>query len=229
MNKYIDITEVRKIAQEASLNLGWDIQVNDHGDNPIFNDVSTNPVSIARYIDHTILKAQTTKAGLSEFCMQAVKFPFASVCVNPANVGIASEILSVSGMKVCSVVGFPLGANLPEIKAMEAELAIKDGAKEIDMVINIGALKSGRFDYVLEDIRTVKSVCREENVLLKVIIETCYLTDIEKIIASVLSEKAGADYVKTSTGFGPSGANARDIAIMRSVTSIKSELKPLAE
>ncbi len=172
------------------------------------------PNDIAQYIDHTLLKPATTEQELREFCRDATKYPFASVCVNPSNVKLVAEELRDTKIKTCSVVGFPLGANVPEIKALEARRAIRDGASEIDMVINIGALKSGNYDLVLKDIKYVVNACRDGSALCKVIIETSMLTDEEKVKACVLAKEAKADYVKTSTGMGGGGATAHDIALM---------------
>lgn len=171
--------------------------------------------NIARYIDHTLLKPDVKEEQIKKLCEEAKEYQFASVCVNPGWVKLSAELLKGTPVKVCTVVGFPLGATSTEAKVAETIQAIKDGADEIDMVINVGALKSGKFDFVREDIRRVKQACG--NILLKVILETCLLTDDEKIKACELSKEAGADYVKTSTGFGSGGATAADIALMRSV------------
>lgn len=177
------------------------------------------PQDIARYIDHTILKPEATVADIKKLCQEAIEYQFAAVCVNPTYVKLAREITKGSGVKVCTVVGFPLGAHLPEIKAMEARRAIREGAKEIDMVINIGALKSGNYDLVLRDIRSVVEACVDGSAICKVIIEAALLTDEEKIKACELAKKARAHYVKTSTGFGPGGATAHDVALMSKVVS----------
>ena len=177
------------------------------------------PQDIARYIDHTILKPEATIEDIKKLCQEAVEHQFAAVCINPTYVKLAQEITKGSGVKVCTVVGFPLGAHLPEIKAMEARRAIREGAKEIDMVINIGALKSGDTDLVLRDIRSVVEACVDGSAICKVIIEAALLTDDEKIKACELSKKARAHYVKTSTSFGPGGATAHDVALMSKVVS----------
>ena len=177
------------------------------------------PQDIARYIDHTILKPEATVADIKKLCQEAVEYQFAAVCINPTYVKLAHEITKGSGVKVCTVVGFPLGAHVPEIKAMEARRAIREGAKEIDMVINIGALKSGDNDSVLRDIRSVVEACVDGSATCKVIIEAALLTDDEKIKACELAKKARAHYVKTSTGFGPGGATAHDVALMSKVVS----------
>ncbi len=171
-------------------------------------------MNLAKYIDHTILKPETTESQVKAICAEAREHSFFSVCVNPCNVSLVKEELKGTDVKVCSVISFPLGANIPEVKAFEATKAIEDGADEIDMVINIGALKDGKYDYVREDIKAVVEACKGK-ALLKVIIEACLLTDEEKVKACELSKEAGADYVKTSTGFSTGGATAEDIALMR--------------
>lgn len=166
-----------------------------------------------KYIDHTLLKSFATKDDILKLCNEANLYKFKSVCVNPVNVELAYELLKGTDVLVCTVIGFPLGANTSEVKAYETTKAITDGASEIDMVINIGAAKSHDYDVVYNDILSV--VKAANGVLVKVIIETCYLTDEEKITVCQLAVKAGANYVKTSTGFGPSGATEHDILLMR--------------
>jgi deoxyribose-phosphate aldolase len=170
--------------------------------------------TLASYIDHTILKADAQVKDIEKICKEAAEFEFASVCVNAANTKLVAELLKGTIVKVCTVVGFPLGATLPQVKAFEAEEAIKNGAGEVDMVINVGALKSGQLDIVENDIKAVATACKNK-ALLKVIIETCLLTDEEKITACELAKKAGADFVKTSTGFSTGGATVEDIKLMR--------------
>jgi deoxyribose-phosphate aldolase len=177
-----------------------------------------NKQELARYIDHTILKADAKEGDVIKLCREALEYKFASVCVNASNVKLAYSFLQGTEVKVCTVVGFPLGATTKETKAFEAAQAIENGATEVDMVINIGALKSGKLDTVEEDIRAVAEACKGK-ALLKVIIETCLLTEEEKVTACELSEKAGADYVKTSTGFSTGGATAEDIVLMRRTVS----------
>lgn len=172
--------------------------------------------NIAKMIDHTILKAFATKEDVKVLCKEAKEYNFFSVCINPANIELAKKELEGSYVKVCTVIGFPLGANTSEVKAFETKDAIKKGADEVDMVINIGALKDKDYDYVLNDIKAVVDAANKE-ALVKVIIETCYLTDDEKKIACELSVKAGADFVKTSTGFGTGGSTPEDIKLMREV------------
>ena len=169
---------------------------------------------LAQKIDHTMLKPEATQADIEKLCGEAREHHFFSVCVNPAYVKQAKALLRGSPVKVCAVVGFPLGAAAPEIKALEARKAIREGANEIDMVINIGAMKSKDEALVLRDIRAVVEACRDGRALSKVIFENALLTDDEKIIACQLSMKAGADYVKTSTGFASGGATAEDVALM---------------
>lgn len=177
------------------------------------------PTDIARFIDHTLLKPEATAKEIEKLCQEAVEHAFASVCINPTYVQLAKNLTKGSEVKVCTVVGFPLGAHVPEIKAMETRRAIREGAKEIDMVINIGALKSENYDLVLRDIRSVVEACVDGSAICKVIIEAALLTDDEKIKACELSKKARAHYVKTSTGFGPGGATAHDVALMSKVVS----------
>jgi deoxyribose-phosphate aldolase len=173
--------------------------------------------SIASLIDHTLLKPNAVYEEIREVCEEARQFGFVSVCINPSLVPLAARFLAGSCVKVCTVVGFPLGATLPEVKAFEAEASILNGAQEIDMVINIGALKSKDFGVVEGDIRLVAGICHSRQAICKVIIETAYLTDDEKISACSLAKAGGADFVKTSTGFGPGGASAKDVALMRGV------------
>jgi deoxyribose-phosphate aldolase len=172
---------------------------------------------VARLIDHTLLKPDATSAEIEKLCSEAAQFHFATVCVNPTWVAHAARLLRGSGVGVCSVVGFPLGATTPDVKQYETRRAIYDGATEIDMVINVGALKSGDLRLVEQDIEGVVRPCHECRVITKVIIEAALLTDEEKVTASTIVKAAGADYVKTSTGFGPGGATAADVALMRRV------------
>jgi deoxyribose-phosphate aldolase len=169
----------------------------------------------ASLIDHTLLKPEASEADIRKLCDEAAEFGFASVCVNPGWVKRASEFLRGSGVPVCTVIGFPLGATLPDVKAYEARRSIFNGAKEVDMVINIGALKSGDDCAVEDDIRAVADAAHENGVLCKVIIETALLTDEEKVRACLAAKNAGADFVKTSTGFSKGGATVNDIALMR--------------
>ena len=176
-------------------------------------------MNLAKYIDHTILKATASKADVLKLGEEAARYSFASVCVNPFWVPLCSERLKGSGVKVCTVIGFPLGANASEAKAFEAALAIKQGADEVDMVINIGALKSGMLDTVRQDISSVRQA--SEGKVLKVIIETSYLTDEEKEIVCKICAGCGVDYVKTSTGFSDGGAKAEDVKLMARASGLK--------
>lgn len=170
---------------------------------------------IASTIDHTLLKPEATSAEVDKLCAEALQHRFASVCVNGTWVRRCAEILHGSGVAVCSVVGFPLGAMAPEVKAYEARRAIEDGACEIDMVLNVGALKSGDHDFVRRDIAGLAQVCHRHGARLKVILETALLGDDEKVRACELAREAGADFVKTSTGFSKGGATVHDVALMR--------------
>ncbi len=170
---------------------------------------------IAKMIDHTILKPDATQDQIAQLCYEARKYGFAAVCVNPSYVKLCSQLLQGSPVHVCTVVGFPLGATPPEVKAYEAQEAMDDGATEVDMVINVGALKSKDYTLVERDIATVARACHAGGAILKVIIEAALLTDEEKVIACQLAKAAGADYVKTSTGFGPGGATVADVTLMR--------------
>lgn len=179
--------------------------------------------TIASMIDHTLLKANATVGEIEKLCKEAIEYSFASVCVNPAYVSVASKLLKDSSVKVCTVIGFPLGANTSIVKAMEAVDAIANGAQEIDMVINIGALKSGNDALVLDDIKAVRKVTNGK--ALKVIIETAYLNQEEKIKACKISMEAKADFVKTSTGFAPTGATVEDVKLMRKVVGKEMGVK----
>jgi len=167
------------------------------------------------YIDHTLLKPDATLAEVDTICAEALENKFASVCVNGVHVRRCAEILQGSGVATCTVVGFPLGAMAPEVKAYEARRAIEDGACEVDMVLNVGALKSGDDEFVRRDVAGVAETCHRMGARLKVILETCLLTDAEKVRACELCVKAGADFVKTSTGFSKGGATIEDVALMR--------------
>jgi deoxyribose-phosphate aldolase len=183
------------------------------------------PGGVASMIDHTLLKPDATRSDIEALCREAADYRFASVCVNPTWVALCASLLQLPGVKVCSVVGFPLGATTPDTKHYETRRAIFDGAREIDMVINIGALKSGELRVVERDIEAVTVPCREAGALSKVIIEAALLNDDEKITACTLAKAAGADYVKTSTGFGPGGATAADVALMRRVVGEEMGVK----
>lgn len=175
-------------------------------------DVGPN---IGQMIDHTLLKPDATQDQIAQLCYEARKYDFAAVCVNPSYVKLCTQLLQGTPVHVCTVVGFPLGATPPEVKAYEAQQAIDDGATEVDMVINIGALRSKDYTLVERDIATVARTCHAGGAILKVIIEAALLADEQKVIACQLAKAAGADYVKTSTGFGPGGATVQDVALMR--------------
>jgi deoxyribose-phosphate aldolase len=177
----------------------------------------TVPSGVAGLIDHTLLKADASRKDIEKLCNEAREFGFATVCINPTWVALASRLLRGASARVCTVVGFPLGATPSDVKQYETRRVIYDGAAEVDMVINVGALKSGDLAVVERDIAAVAAACRDCGVLSKVIIEAALLTDEEKVTACSLSKAAGADYVKTSTGFGPGGATVADVALMRRV------------
>ncbi|MCE1190321.1 MAG: deoxyribose-phosphate aldolase [Ignavibacteria bacterium] len=174
-------------------------------------------MELARKIDHTLLKQEATVDEIVKLCNEAAKYQFASVCVNPCHVALCYSMLKDTPVKVCTVIGFPLGATTTQVKRMEAEQAIKNGAQEIDMVINIGWLKSRQYDLVFNDVQQVVLAGKNQRVVTKVILETCLLTDEEKVEACIICKKAGADFVKTSTGFSKGGATAGDIALMKYV------------
>jgi deoxyribose-phosphate aldolase len=170
---------------------------------------------LATYIDHTLLKPQATEDQIKQLCQEAKQYGFASVCVNPVYVSLANTLLMGSDVKVCTVVGFPLGASLTSVKLFEAEQALVDGAREIDMVIAIGILKTENYFWVEKDIRKIVEACQKDQAIVKVIIETCLLTDEEKVKACNIAKAAGADFVKTSTGFLGEGATVADVKLMR--------------
>lgn len=182
-----------------------------------YKPVDSSAANLAHLIDHTILKPEATPDQVRKLCDEARHFDFASVCINPTHVRLAADLLRGSRVAVCAVAGFPLGATLPEVKAFEAQRVIAEGAREVDMVINVGALKAGDYALVTKDIAGVVQACRAGKAISKVIIETCYLTAEEKVAACLLAQAAGVDFVKTSTGFGPAGATVDDVALMRRV------------
>lgn len=191
------------------------------------NASKTTPetLNVARMIDHTLLKPAATPEQITQLCEQALEHEFASVCVNPAYVQQSAALLDDSPVKACTVIGFPLGASSSQVKAYETEIAIQDGATEVDMVINLGALKSGNADVVSQDIAGVVQKAHPKGVLVKVIIETALLTEEEKVTACQLAKNAGADFVKTSTGFSGGGATVEDIALMRKTVGPKMGVK----
>lgn len=172
---------------------------------------------LSHMIDHTILKPEATQDQIAQLCFEARKYGFASVCVNPTNVKMCASLLQGTDIDICTVVGFPLGATPTDVKVFETQQAIREGATEVDMVMNVGALKSRDYELVRQDIASVARACHAGNAILKVIIEAALLTDEEKVVACQLSKVAGADFVKTSTGFGPGGATPEDVALMRRV------------
>ncbi len=176
-----------------------------------------DPVTLAAMIDHTLLRPEATAAQVALLCEQARQYRFASVCINPAYVKLCAQSLHGSDVKVCTVIGFPLGATLPQVKGDETQQVLGEGAAEVDMVINVGALKNGDDALVLSDMGAVVRAAREAGALVKVIIETALLTNEEKVRACQLAQQAGADFVKTSTGFGPGGATPADVALIRRV------------
>ena len=190
-----------------------------------------NNLELAKMIDHTILKADATQSDIEKLCEEAKKYNFASVCVNPYWVPLASDLLKNSTVKVCTVIGFPLGATSSESKASETEIAILQGADEVDMVINVGAMKNNKTDIVENDILSVVNSARKtgktqnKNIIVKVILETCYLTKDEIKNACICAKNAGADFVKTSTGFGTGGATTEDVALMKQTVGETMQVK----
>lgn len=180
-------------------------------------------MKINKLIDHTVLKAFATSDEIKKLCLEALEYDFASVCVNPANVKLAKELLQGSDVLVCTVIGFPLGANTIEVKAFETEDAVKNGAQEIDMVINVGKAKEHDYKYIEEEIKAVVAAAKGN--LVKVIIETCYLTSEEMKNVCIAATNAKADFVKTSTGFGTGGAKAEDVALMKANISSDMQVK----
>ncbi len=188
-------------------------------------EASSSHASLASLIDHTLLKPEATEEQIRKLCSEAAEFHFATVCIQPTWVRLAARLLAGTGVGVCTVAGFPLGANAADVKAYEARRAVFDGASEVDMVINVGALKSRDYETVEDDIRGVVRACRQGGAITKVILETSLLTREEKIKASALAAAAGAEFVKTSTGFGPGGATVEDVALMREVVGEKIGVK----
>jgi len=207
---------IDKITQEVMSRLDGKINLQKDSSSNDQKGSFMSPTELAGYIDHTLLKPDATKAQFDKLCDEAIQYKFYSVCVNSSWVSHVTKKLRGSGVKICAVVGFPLGAMDSRSKAFEARNAIDAGANELDMVINVGALKSKDYKLVEEDIRAIKRVCRK-NTILKVIIETGLLTNDEKIMACEISKKADADFVKTSTGFSGSGATVEDIQLMRRI------------
>ena len=206
-------TKVRDVVAGGATRVGYHGQADDV------------PSDLARYIDHTLLRPDASAADIDRLCTEAKEHRFAAVCINPTWVRRAAENLRGTDVAVASVIGFPFGAGTGEVKAHEARRAIRDGAREIDMVINIGALKSGMLDAVREDIAGVSDACREAGAANKVIIETGLLTDAEKVIACRLAQQAKADFVKTSTGYAKGGATVFDVALMREAVGPRMGVK----
>lgn len=218
---------IAEIAKEILAELGQRDHIRCTGSEPSSGAQGTGSLSdtkLASMIDHTLLKPEAAKSEIEKLCNEARSYSFCSVCVNPANVRQAAGLLQGSGVKVCTVIGFPLGASTPVIKAMEARDAIANGATEVDMVINVGALKSGDYDLCARDIKAVVDAAGDQ-ALVKVIIETCLLTDEEKRKACQLAKNAGAHFVKTSTGFGKGGATVEDVMLMRQVVGPEMGVK----
>ncbi len=218
----MDIATIEKIAGQTLKELGLDQKV-DLEINGDFSPPEIKPEQIARLVDHTLLKPDATVGQIDKLCDEAREYGFASVCVNPYWVRHCAEKLSGTGTLVCTVIGFPLGATTTDAKVCEARRALEDGAREFDMVINIGALKGGRLGDVYRDIKAVVDAVAPHTV--KVIIETCLLTDEEKVKACVISLAAGAHFVKTSTGFAGGGATVEDVRLMRTVVGSKMGVK----
>lgn len=201
--------DIEKIVREITNEVLKEVQ-----DKKIEKTGSNYDPSYAKYMDHTVLKPDTPKSTVKRFCDEAKEYKFASVCINPTHVKYVAAELAGSGVKTCCVIGFPLGANTPFIKSVEAMEAVKNGAEEVDMVINVGALKDKDYDLVFDDIKGVVEAAHPK-ALVKVIIETCLLTDEEKVRVCELAKRAKADFVKTSTGFGSGGATVEDIRLMK--------------
>jgi deoxyribose-phosphate aldolase len=192
-------------------------------DLPLIQPVAN--AQVASYVDHTLLKPEATPEQVEKLCLEAREFGFAAVCINPIFVPQAARLLEGSSTKVCTVVGFPLGATLTRIKVAETHIVIDEGAQEVDMVIPVGMLKAGYYQETYEDVLQVTEACHQRNVLLKVILETCLLEKDEKIIACLLCKEAGADFVKTSTGFNKAGATPEDVELMRRVVGAEMGVK----
>lgn len=189
------------------------------------SEIKISAQELAGMIDHTLLKPDATFPEIKQLCEEAMQYNFASVCVNPSFVETCFDIIKSSNVKVCTVIGFPLGATTSQSKLLEAEEAVKNGAEELDMVINIGKLKDKDYDFVYRDIKSIAELSKKHLCVSKVIIETCLLSDEEKVIACLLSKEAGANFVKTSTGFSKGGATVRDVALMKFIVGDKLQVK----
>lgn len=217
--------------------MNWKELVTEENIKKILNDISLIEKSnqktelrlstkeIAGMIDHTLLKPDATSLEIEQLCDEAMQYNFASVCVNPSYVSKCFEMIKSSNVKVCTVIGFPLGATTTQSKVLEAEEAIKNGAEELDLVINIGKLKDKDYNYVYNDIKSIADLSKKYLCSSKVIFETCLISDEEKIVACLLSKEAGADFVKTSTGFSKGGATIHDVALMKFVVGDKLQVK----
>ncbi|MBK7629485.1 MAG: deoxyribose-phosphate aldolase [Ignavibacteriales bacterium] len=217
--------------------MNWKELVTEENIKKILNDISLIEKSnqktelrlstkeIAGMIDHTLLKPDATSLEIEQLCDEAMQYNFASVCVNPSYVSKCFEMIKSSNVKVCTVIGFPLGATTTQSKVLEAEEAIKNGAEELDLVINIGKLKDKDYNYVYNDIKSIADLSKKHLCSSKVIFETCLISDEEKIVACLLSKEAGADFVKTSTGFSKGGATIHDVALMKFVVGDKLQVK----
>jgi deoxyribose-phosphate aldolase len=216
---------INKIARELMMELGEEVFRSNNGyKEAVISSMEDSPDNLAKMIDHTLLKADATFNEIERLCAEAKENGFASVCINPGYVRLASRLLGEDEVKVCTVIGFPLGATTYRVKAEETREAIENGANEVDMVINVGALKSGLYNLVFQDIKAVVEAASCQ-ALVKVIIETCYLTEEEKIKACLLAKYAGADFVKTSTGFGTGGATPEDVILMRKTVGSEMGVK----
>jgi len=214
----MDISELKRIIKDETTRVENEFTFEEKKEN-------LKPQEVAKYIDHTLLKAPSTPSDVEKLCKEAKDNNFFAVCVNPAYVSLSKEMLADSNVKVATVIGFPLGANTMETKVYESENAIKNGTDELDMVLNIGRLKAQQYDYIYDEIHAISSVSKNSKKLLKVIIETCYLSKEEKISAVVISKLAGADFVKTSTGFGSGGAELEDVALMKFLAGNEVKVK----
>jgi len=220
MNAAIAST-LNHVREEIRLRLGQTVDLAEpHADHVV--RLGADPASL---IDHTLLKPEATREDIVKVCREAKQYRFASVCVNPYWVATVASELAGTSVKVCTVIGFPLGATLTRIKIAEADVALRLGAQEIDMVINVGALRGGDYGAVERDIRGVVEISHRAGAIVKVILETALLDDVQKGVACVLAKLAGADFVKTSTGFGPGGATAHDVALMRAIVGLHMGVK----
>jgi len=189
------------------------------------SELKLSSQDLAGMIDHTLLKPDATISEINQLCEEAIQYNFASVCVNPSYVDTCFNLIKSSNVKVCTVIGFPLGATTTQSKFLEAEEAIKNGAEELDMVINVGKLKDRDYDFVFNDIKSIADLSKRHLCTSKVILETCLLTDEEKVVACLLAKEAGLNFVKTSTGFSKNGATVHDVSLMKFVVGDKLQVK----